>query len=267
MSARPLGRGEPLPRPREVAEEVPIALRYNGLPHAVMMGTPADLEDFALGFTVTEGLARDTADVRGIEVSASGDAIAIDLRLAPTALRAFLARRRTRSLAGRTSCGLCGIEEVTDLRRDAQQVRTGTRLSVVAVRRALAALTELQHLHRRTGAAHAAAWARPDGTIVAAREDVGRHNALDKLIGHCLRAEVDLGAGFCLVTSRCSFEMVQKAVVVGMPTLVAISAPTALAIRTAEAAGLTLVALARADGQTVYAGPHRIAHTHLEEVA
>jgi FdhD protein len=128
----------------------------------------------------------------------------------------------------------------------------------VAVQRALAALPGHQELNRHTRAAHAAAWVSPDGTILLAREDIGRHNALDKLIGAALRQGTDLAAGFCLITSRCSYEMVQKALMAGIPSLVAISAPTGLAVRAAEAAGLTLVALARGDGQNVYAGSHRI---------
>jgi len=178
--------------------------------------------------------------------------------LVPERLHGFLSRRRTRNLRGHTSCGLCGVEEVSDTQADTPQAPVGVAFTQAAVERALAALSAHQDLHRRTRAAHAAAWVSPDGDILLVREDVGRHNALDKLIGAAQRQAIDLSAGFCLITSRCSFEMVQKALMASIPAIVAISAPTGLAVRTAQAAGLTMIALARPDGQTVYANPQRI---------
>jgi FdhD protein len=255
IPAQPLGQQ---PGIAIVAEEIPIGVLYGGIPHAVMMATPADLDDFAVGFSVTEGIIKAASDVRDIEVRETPDGVELNVVLVPERLHGFLSRRRTRNLRGHTSCGLCGVEDVSDTRAETPQAGAGRCFTQEAVRRALAALPSQQDLHRRTRAAHAAAWVSPDGEILLLREDVGRHNALDKLIGAALRQRTDLSAGFCLITSRCSFEMVQKALMASMPAIVAISAPTGLAVRTAEAAGLTLIALARPDGQIVYAGPQRI---------
>ncbi|MDF3809528.1 MULTISPECIES: formate dehydrogenase accessory sulfurtransferase FdhD [Rhodopseudomonas] len=241
-----------------VAEEVPVGVMYGGIPHAVMMATPADLEDFAVGFSVTEGIIQAATDIRGINTQETPDGVELNLMLTPERLHGFLSRRRTRNLRGHTSCGLCGVEEISDTRAETPRAPVGQPFTQAAVRRALAALPARQDLHRKTRAAHAAAWVATDGDILLLREDVGRHNALDKLIGAAMRQSVDLSAGFCLITSRCSYEMVQKALMAGMPAIVAISAPTGLAVRTAEAAGLTLVALARSEGQNVYAAAHRI---------
>jgi FdhD protein len=236
----------------EVAEEVPIGFIYHGFSHAVMMATPRDLQDFALGFSLSEGFARDADDILATEARASEDGIALSITLAPAALRRFLTRRRARSLRGHTSCGICGVEELADVRQAGGRVCAGRPVSRRAVQAALASLREFQPLSRSTRGAHAAAWVDWDGRILLAREDVGRHNALDKLIGACLRERTDRDAGFCLITSRCSFEMVQKAIAAGMGTLVAVSAPTALAIRTAAAAGVALLTLDRAQGQFLY---------------
>jgi FdhD protein len=253
--AQPLGQP---PGTAIVAEEVPIGLMYGGIAHAVMMASPADLEDFAVGFSVTEGIIKAASEVRDIEIRETPDGIEINMVLVPERLHGFLSRRRTRNLRGHTSCGLCGVEEVSDTHAETPRAPAGLPFTQAAVQRALAALPTHQELHRRSRAAHAAAWVSPRGDILAVREDVGRHNALDKLIGTALRRQTDLTAGFCLITSRCSYEMVQKALMASMPAIVAISAPTGLAGRTANAAGLTLIALARADGQNVYATPERI---------
>lgn len=241
-----------------VPEEIPVAFRYNGLPHAVMMATPADLEDLALGFSVTEGIATAAGEVGDLKISATANGICLDIALAPPSFQRFLRRRRQRSLPAHTSCSLCGVEDLADVCQPARRVPDGPPLTDKAVRRALAALRDFQPLGRETGATHAAAWAAPDGEIALVREDVGRHNALDKLIGACLRKQLGFSAGFCLVTSRCSFEMAQKAIAAGIPALVAISAPTGLAVRIAKEAGLTLVALARGDSQTIYSGARYI---------
>jgi FdhD protein len=241
-----------------VPEETAIAFCYNGFPHAVTMATPADLEDLAVGFSMTEAITRAANDIRQIAIRATADGIALDIAIAAASFERFLRQRRQRSMSGRTSCGLCGVEDFADVHQPVRRVAAGLPLAPEAVRRALNSLRDFQPLARETGATHAAAWAACNGEIRLVREDVGRHNALDKLIGACLRKHVDLSAGFCVVTSRCSFEMVQKAVAAGMPALVAISAPTALAVRLAEQSGLCLIALARSDNQIIYSGANRV---------
>jgi FdhD protein len=256
VDALHLGRdGASDARRSNVAEEVPVAFRYNGFSHAVMMATPEDLLDFAAGFSLSEGVIACAGDMVDVQTHASDDGIAIDIALGADAFRRYLAGRRVRSLRGHTSCGLCGAEDLRDIRRPAAQVAKGKAVSVGEVQSALEALRGFQPLSRRTRGAHASAWVAPDGTIRAVREDVGRHNALDKLIGAGLRGAFSSTEGFCLITSRCSFEMVQKAVMAGYPTLVSAAAPTALAIRTATAAGLTLLSIARGDGHFVYSAP------------
>jgi FdhD protein len=241
----------------DVAEEIPLAILYNGVPHAVMMGTPLDLEDFALGFSIADGAAHDLHDLKSVTVGAGDGGITIDIGLTPSALNRVLSRRRVRSLRGHTSCGICGVEDLAQLTMTpAPRVRAARPIDHLALDRALGRLRSLQPLAARTHAAHAAAWVDLEGTLVLVREDVGRHNALDKLVGAALRADVDFAEGFCLITSRCSYEMAQKAVAAGIPALVAISAPTALAIRTAEAAGLTLATFDRNGGYFIYAAPN-----------
>jgi FdhD protein len=231
----------------ELAEEVPVGFRYGGLPHAVMMATPDDLEDFALGFSLTEGIVGGAADIRGVSVRRGPDDIEIDIALTPVRFQAYLARERGRALRTHTSCGVCGVQEIGDLPGWTACVKPAPPPPAAAIRRALAALRDHQPLGRRTNATHAAGWADAEGALLAVREDVGRHNALDKLIGAFLRGGCGAGggwdpvSGFCVVTSRCSFEMVQKSVAAGFSVLVALSAPTLLAVQTAEAAGLTLV--------------------------
>lgn len=252
----------------DVAEEIPLAIVYNGVPHAVMMGTPIDLEDFALGFSIAEGTARDVHDIKSIAVVPGAGGITIDIALTPGALHRVLARRRIRTLRGHTSCGLCGVEDLAQLdMTPAVRLRAAQPIDRVALERALAQIRSVQPLAARTHGAHAAAWVDLDGSLVLVREDVGRHNALDKLVGAALRAGLDFGQGFCLITSRCSYEMAQKAVAAGIPALVAISAPTALAIRTAQAAGLTLATIDRSGGFFIYAGPNAAPADTLKETA
>ncbi|HEX3349045.1 MAG TPA: formate dehydrogenase accessory sulfurtransferase FdhD [Acetobacteraceae bacterium] len=223
-----------------LAEEVPIAVSYAGIAHAVMMGTPADLDDFAVGFSITEGIA-EAEDIRSIETTRSGDTISLDVTLAPDRLRRFLAVHRTRNLRGHTSCGICGVRDLDGIPGIRNRAGSGRAPPPEAIRRALADLRAFQPLAQRTHATHAAAWVDSDGGIRLVREDVGRHIALDKLIGALARGG-DRADGFCLVSSRCSYEMVQKAVAAGFPALVALSAPTTLAVRTAAEAGLWLCA-------------------------
>ncbi len=232
-------------RSLDCVEEEAVAFRFNGFPHAVMMATPADLEDFAFGFSLAEGVIGAAADVDAISIEASAEGISVDISLRGESLRGYLAGRRVRQLRGHTSCGLCGVEDLQDIRRPAARVHPARLPEQDAISLAFDRLREWQPLSCLTRGAHAAAWVDADGTIQVAREDVGRHNALDKLIGAGLRGAFSRTTGFCLVTSRCSFEMVQKAIAAGFPVIVSASAPTALAIRTARAAGLVLCALSR----------------------
>lgn len=241
---------------RLLAEEAPVGLSYDGKPHAVLMATPADLEDLAVGFTLTERIA-DFADIAGVDITPHAIGFSVNIALSPRGRKGRLAAR-VRTMEGRSSCGLCGVQRLSAAVRPLPPVTDGLRLTRCALQTALAALDAEQVLGRATRATHAAAWADAAGMILMAREDVGRHNALDKLIGAGLRRGLSPCDGFALITSRCSYEMVEKAAIAGFPVLVAISAPTALAIRKAEEAEMTLVALARADGHTVFTGAQRI---------
>ncbi|MCE2574356.1 formate dehydrogenase accessory sulfurtransferase FdhD [Komagataeibacter sp. FNDCR2] len=233
----------PSARTFEIAEETPISLSFNGMPHGVMMATPLDLEDFATGFALTEGIIPTPAALKGLEVHVETDYVQVDMRIDGPAFHQLLARGR-RAMTGRTSCGICGTDAQDVLERPAPTVPHAPP-APDAVRRALGGLRARQVLNARAHMLHAAAWCMPDGAITCVREDVGRHNALDKLIGAGVRTGVDFGRGFCLVTSRCSYEMAHKAIMAGMPALAAVSAPTARALRVAAAAGLTLLAPAR----------------------
>jgi FdhD protein len=231
-----------------VAEEMPIAFRYSGFPYAVMMATPDDLEDFAVGFSLTEGIIARDSDFPDISVVPCDDGITIDISLKGADLHRYLATRRVRQLRGHTSCGLCGVEDLDDVSRPSMRVGPAAPLDAELIQPALTALRPLQPLSRQTRGAHASAWVSVDGELRTVREDVGRHNSLDKLIGTMVRSRSIHDDGFCLITSRCSFEMVQKAVAAGFPTLVSAGAPTSHAIRLAMAAGLSLYALGH-DGQ------------------
>jgi len=228
----------------EVPVEMAVNIVYGNLPYAVMMLTPDDIEDFVVGFSRTEGVVDGPAEIRGIATEQQAAGLVVTVDLTPEAMRRHLARRR--NLSGRTGCGLCGIESLEQLPGASTPV-TGTVAAPEAIGRALQLLDQNQPLHARTHAVHAAVWCDMAGAILVAREDVGRHNALDKLIGACLRAGHSPGDGFLVITSRCSFEMIEKAAIFGAPTLVAISAPTSLAIERAKALGVALVAVARAD--------------------
>lgn len=240
---------------RPLADEAPVGILYDGRPHAVLMATPADVEDLAVGFTLSERIA--TADqIADIAVEVVAEGVQVDVRLSAGA-RASKARARARTLEGRSSCGLCGVQRLAAAVRPLEALPDGPTIPSHAIAAAFAALENRQTLGQLTRAAHAAALADAGGNLLLVREDVGRHNALDKLIGAAARAGVT--APLCLITSRCSYEMVEKAAVAGFPVLAAISAPTALALRKAQESNLTLIALARADGFTVFAGAERIA--------
>lgn len=222
-----------------LAEEVPAALTFNQESSVVMMVTPADLEDFAVGFAVSEGMVPSASDITRIDVLASANGYVIDIRANRLTERAG----RERLIAGRTGCGLCGVDSLEDAVRPPRPVARRFRLDAVAAGRALAALPEHQPLNRLNHSVHAAAWCTPAGDILRAREDVGRHNALDKLLGSLLRDGLDPADGFIVLSSRCSFELVQKAAEAGVPYLASISAPTTLALTMSRDAGMGLACL------------------------
>ena len=251
LSARPIVRDLP--------DEAAIGISYDGKPHVVMMATPKDVEDLAVGFTLSERIAS-LASISEITVEECDEGVSVDLKLSVDARRQ---KARARMMEARSSCGMCGVQHLKQAVRAMPAVGDGLRVRRSAIQKALLALEKEQALGRLTRAMHAAAWADASGELLLVREDVGRHNALDKLIGGGLRAGLDPATSMVVVTSRCSFEMVEKAAVAGFQMIVAISAPTALALRKAEEAGLTLVALARADGHAVFTRPERI----LDEVA
>jgi len=239
-----------LPNSAAPPAEVPVALVYNGVSHVVMMATPQDLADFALGFSLSEAILRRPGELAGLEIVET--AHGVEARMTVDAKRFAMLELRRRNLAGRTGCGICGVDSLDAVLRPLKRVPRRQAPGFEAMRRALAALPAAQLINSETRSIHAAAWATPEGEIALIREDVGRHNALDKLIGAMARAGIDPAAGFAVITSRCSVEMVQKAATVGIPTLVAISAPTTLALSLAEETGLRLIAQARADSLTIY---------------
>ncbi len=248
--------GAVVPRDAAIAAEVPVALAYNGVSHVVMMATPSDLADFAVGFSISEGILADGTELLDLKIEEGKTGIRVSMTIAEERFAGLKDRRR--NMTGRTGCGLCGVDNLTQVARPLPRVGAGVNVDIGAIHRALNALPAWQPANRETGAVHAAAWATPSGKIALAREDVGRHNALDKLIGAMEHCQIDPEVGFAMITSRCSFEMVQKAATIRIPILVAISAPTTMALRIAEHTGITLVALARSDSITVYANPGRI---------
>lgn len=238
-----------------VAEEVPVALVFNGISHAVMMASPSDLEDFALGFGLTEGLLLSPQDLYGVEICRVPDGIELHMQVSSAC--EWRLKERRRSLAGRTGCGLCGTDSLSQVRRDLDSVKS-VHVKVQAILRAEAELRQWQHLQQLTGATHAAAWVDLTGQILRVREDVGRHNALDKLIGDLVRQHVDPSSGFFCITSRASFEMVQKAIVFGAGVLAAVSAPTALAVEVAKSCNLTLAGYVRKNHLVAYSFADRL---------
>jgi FdhD protein len=241
---------------RVVPRETPVALTYNRATHAVMLATPADLEDFAIGFSLSEGIIASAADIQALEIVEVPDGIECRMDLAAERLDALT--RRQRRLAGPSGCGLCGLDSLAAAVRPAPLVMAGPVFTPAMIQDAMRSMPAAQTLNDATHAIHAAAFWSPEHGLVALREDVGRHNALDKLSGALARAGTPATDGLVLLSSRVSVEMVQKAAALGAPVIVAISAPTSLAIEVATAAGITLIGVARADGFEIF--------THLDRI-
>jgi FdhD protein len=241
---------------RTIPEETAVALTYNGGTYAVMMATPQDLADFAVGFSLSEGLVQSSDQIASLDIVDLKNGIELRMWLAPE--RAALINGRRRQIAGPTGCGLCGVDSIAEALQPPKVVPKGGRVSQSDVMNAMQSIAPLQQINRETRAVHAAAfWTRSRG-VVSVREDVGRHNALDKLHGALKLARLSAGHGMVLLTSRVSVEMVQKTAALGSPIMVAVSAPTALAVRMAEAAGITLIGVARGDGFEVFTHPERV---------
>lgn len=244
-----------------LAEETPVALIYNGVSHAVMLATAQDLEDFALGFSLSEGIVQTAAELYGIEIRTQADGIELHCDIASERFMQLKDRRRT--LAGKTGCGLCGAESLSQAMRYPQLLQTDVKFTAASIRHGLNTIQAQQLMQKETGATHASAFVLADGTVSIVREDVGRHNALDKLIGALQKMRMQQGQplnGFIITTSRASFEMVQKTATAGIAMLVAVSAPTGLAVRVAEQCGLALVGFARQGRFVVYSHNERILH-------
>lgn len=237
----------------DIAVEVPVALVYNYISHAVMMATPSDLEDFALGFSLTEAIITSPDEVNHIHVQSGKKGMTVRLQISEARFDAL--RERRRNMVGRTGCGLCGVESLKQAIHPVETVQT-VAVSDEAIQAALTRVNQHQPLQQMTGATHAAAWCDLAGNILCIREDVGRHNALDKLIGAFKKTDLSVAAGFVLVTSRASYEMVQKSAYAGFGCLVAVSAPTSLAIEQAQKANMKLVGFARDGRHIVYHDPH-----------
>ncbi|PWC36591.1 formate dehydrogenase [Azospirillum sp. TSO35-2] len=244
-------------REEAIIDEVPVGLVYAGDLFAVMLATPTDLEDFATGFSLSEGIVGRADELAVTSIDELADGVRIRMELPVERLATLL--RRKRNLMGGSGCGRCGTDSFAETLRPLDPIPSTARIAPEAIRRAMAALPSGQRLNRETGAVHAAGFARPDGELVAVREDVGRHNALDKLIGALARDRLDPTGGFVVVSSRCSFEMVHKTAAAGIPLIAAISAPTSLCVDFARTVGVGVVAFVRDGRFTVYAVPSRVA--------
>ena len=238
---------------RAITSEVPVVLEYNCVTFAVMMASPSDLIDFSYGFSLTEGIIEKTGDIiyAQIKDAPKGKVAAIEINA-----RAFhKLEKYNRTLTGRTGCGLCGVDKLEQAIKPLEKVVSDLKIKPETVHKSMQDIKSHQLLNKETGAMHAAAFVDGDGEIIAVREDVGRHNALDKLIGHLMREKIDAASGYVLITSRCSFEMVQKCAIAGISLIAAVSATTDMAIKLAEEAGVTVVAFARRGGLNVVVDP------------
>jgi FdhD protein len=263
--ARTAYRGDAVTRGgRAIPEEIPVAFSYNRTTYAVMLATPADLEDFAIGFSITEGIVQRAGEIEELDVVAVGQGIELRMWLAPERVdRVTLHQRR---LAGPSGCGLCGLESLADAVRTPPRVVSAARFDTSSIHNAMATLPAAQKFNEQTRAVHAAAFWHPARGLITLREDVGRHNALDKLTGALARDGMAVSDGLLLLSSRISVEMVQKSAMLGAPVVVAVSAPTALAVRLADEAAITLIGIARADGFEVFTHPERIAAKQVQHV-
>lgn len=239
-----------------LAVEVPVALEYNGISHVVMLASPNDLEDFALGFSLTEGIIAQPSELYDIEVERRDDGLLVHLQIASERFVALKARRR--NMTGRTGCGLCGTEALDQVRRVVEPVTHRQHFEDHQLMAGMRAMQALQPLQQQSGATHAAAWMDAQGQVVLVREDVGRHNALDKLIGALVTRQTDLRTGALLITSRASYEMVQKAAIMHIGLVAAISAPTSFAVSLAESTGVTLIGFMRDHSYVIYTHPERL---------
>lgn len=247
--------GEQIKTDDFVAEEVPVVLVYNGVSHVVMLTTPTDLEDFALGFSLTEGIISKAFELESIKIYQHANGVEVQLKIPDVRFQCL--SDKGRNLTGRTGCGLCGATTLKQAIKPTRFVSGDLKITSSQLTNALQNLSNHQKLNQLTGAIHAVAWVSPETGIIELREDVGRHNALDKLIGALVKRNADFGLGFMITTSRASYEMVQKATSVGVTIMAAISAPTALAIRLAQESGLTLIGFARDTSCVVYSHPQR----------
>lgn len=238
---------------RKVASEIPLALEYNCLSHASMMISPTDIEDFARGFTLTEGIVDHLEDILDISVSSTDKGFIAALEITPDCFDRL--NQFTRTMTGRTGCGLCGIDRLDHAIRPLNPIKSQLTIKAEVVYNSMKTLSALQVQNKKTGALHAAAFVTDDGKILCVREDIGRHNALDKMIGHMMVHGINPADGFALITSRCSFEMVHKCATFGVPVLAAVSATTDLALSLAEQADLSLIAFTRKEGMNIYADP------------
>jgi FdhD protein len=261
-ASRPVGRtqyrhGTASRGERTIAEETAIAFTYNRIAHAVMMATPADLEDFAVGFSMAEGIIAVPGDIAQLEIVQVERGVELRMDIGAALAEQLDARRR--HVAGPSGCGLCGLESLEQAMRTPPRVDAALKVTPAMIESAIAALPALQQINQLTRAVHAAAFWQPATGLVALREDVGRHNALDKLAGALARAGIAAAQGMVLLTSRVSIELVQKVALMGAPIIVAVSAPTALAVRVADAAGITLIGVAREDGFEIFTHAGRVA--------
>jgi FdhD protein len=239
-----------------LAVEVPVALEYNGISHVVMLASPNDLEDFALGFSLTEGIIAQASELYEVDVETRDDGLLVHLQIASERFVALKERRR--NLTGRTGCGLCGTEALDQVRRVVVPVTHREHFADHQLIAGMRAMQALQPLQQQSGATHAAAWMDSQGQVTLVREDVGRHNALVKLIGALVTRQTDLSMGALLITSRASYEMVQKAAIMNIGLVAAISAPTSFAVNLAESAGVTLIGFMRDHSYVIYTHPERL---------